>query len=195
MNFEFAQLINSNLEKFEFEQALNISETELKKIQTTEFHAILELSLINQTEDLVSWINDFYSKASQKTDIKALYFEMTEFDINTDYWDIFGFYYDTDGGLDSDLNWLCDNNADNLSFKEFNLTGLEKLQIAFANIEPKNKILKDSRDWCEQIIIIRFAELMRNAHLNAKEKKLPWASIPVYFAEHDYLDLILKSEN
>ena len=37
-------------------------------------------------------------------------------------------------------------------------------------------------------------ELMRLAHLNAKEKKLAWREIPMDFTEHGY-DFVVKSEN
>jgi hypothetical protein len=80
-----------------------------------------------------------------------------------------------------------------MTSKEFVLTGFEKLQRAFENIELDNDNLQDSRDWCEQIIIARFMELMRTAHLKSKEKNLAWASIPIYFTEHSY-DFILKSD-
>ena len=37
-------------------------------------------------------------------------------------------------------------------------------------------------------------ELMRTAHLVAKKQKLKWATVPIYFTEHDY-DIIVRSEN
>ncbi|HVW58781.1 MAG TPA: hypothetical protein VHC48_02055 [Puia sp.] len=47
--------------------------------------------------------------------------------------------------------------------------------------------------WCEQVIIARFMELMRAAHMSAKEKRMTWADVPVYFTEHAY-DFIVRSE-
>lgn len=40
-----------------------------------------------------------FAKASEEMSIKALYFEMNEFDINTDCWNIDGFAYDKMEGL------------------------------------------------------------------------------------------------
>jgi hypothetical protein len=80
-----------------------------------------------------------------------------------------------------------------MTSEEFVLTGFEKIQTAFENIEIDNDNLQNSRDWCEQIIIARFMELMRTAHLKAKEKNLSWAEIPIYFTEHSY-DFIIKSD-
>jgi hypothetical protein len=195
MNFEFAQQINPSLENLDFLKALDIAETALNKIPSTEFHSVLGLSFINQSNNLETWIDDFYHRISKKINIKALYFEMNEFDINTDSWYIDGFSYEKDGGLDlDDMEWLCDFTRDRMTSDEFTLTGFEILQSAFENIELDNDNLQDARDWCEQVIIARFMELMRTAHLQAKEKKLAWASIPVYFTEHSY-DFILKSDS
>lgn len=192
MNFDFAEQVNPELEKFAFENALSIAEISLKKIPTTEFHKVLGLSFINQLDSLVEWIDYFHQTISKSMDIKALYFEMIEFDINTEVWTIDGFAFTYDGGLE-DTEWLCDVSKDTMTSDEFVLTGFENLQDAFENIELDNDNLQDSRDWCEQIIIVRFMELMRAAHLKAQERKLSWATIPIYFTEHSY-DFTLKSE-
>jgi hypothetical protein len=195
MNFEFAQQINPLLEKLDFSKAIEIAETALNKIPPTEFHLVLGQSFISQADSLAIWVDNFHQTISKKMDIKALYFEINEFDINTDIWYIDGFSYDKDGGFDlDDMEWLCDFTRDKMTTEEFVLTGFEKLQTAFENIELDNDNLQNSRDWCEQIIIARFMELMRTAHLKAKEKNLAWATIPIYFTEHSY-DFILKSDN
>ena len=195
MNFEFAQQIYPSLENLDFSKTLNIAESALKKIPATKFHFVLGQSFINQADSLVNWIDDFCKLISRKIDIKAFYFEMNEFDINTDIWYIDGFPYDKDCGLDpDDMEWLADVTGDRMTSKKFTLTGFEKLQNAFENIEPDNENLQDTRDWSEQIIIVRFMELMRKAHLKAKEKNLSWAKIPIYFTEHSY-DFILISDN
>ena len=195
MNFAFAEQINPDLEKLDFDKAIKIAEAELKKISTTDFHSVLGQSMISQADSLVNWIDNYYKSTSKKIDIKALYFEMNEFDINTDTWYIDGFCYNKDGGLDlDDMEWLCDVTKDTMASKEFVLVGFEKLQNAFENIELNNDELQNARDWSEQIVIARFMELMRTAHLKAKEKDLLWATIPLYFTEHSY-DFILKSDN
>jgi len=195
MNFDFAQQINPSLKKLDFPKALAIAETELTKIPTTEFHAVLSHSFIKQADSLAIWVDNFHQAISKKMNIKALYFEMNEFDINTDTWYIDGFAYDKDGGLNlDDMEWLCDFTRDEMTTEEFVLTGFEKIQRAFESIQLDNDNLQNSRDWCEQIVISRFMELMRTAHLKAKEKNLAWATIPIYFTEHSY-DFILKSDN
>lgn len=197
MNVEFAEQINPELEKFNFSKAVDIAETELAKIPVTPFHGIIKNSLLHHTKELAEWIEDFYQLASGKYDIQSLYFEMVEFDINTDIWYIDGFAYDTDEGLDpDDMEWLSDFQTDSRieTRSVFKIDGYEKLQAVFETIDLNTPDLKNARDWCEQLIIARYTELMRAAHLYAKENQMSWSEIPIYFTEHAY-DFVLRSEN
>ena len=196
MNFDFAEQINPDLEQHNFDKALNIAQTELRKIPTTIFHNVLDKSLVAHAAELASWVEDFYNLATKKNKIEALYFEMNEFDINTDLWYIDSFAYSNDGGLDlDDMEWLCDFDTDSQTETDtvFKLDGYEELQDAFENVELCTDDLQNARDWCEQIIIARFMELMTTAHKIAKAKKLCWGTVPIYFTEHSY-DFILKSD-
>lgn len=200
MNFDFAEHINSDLENLDFEKAINLAEKELSEITKAEFHDIIGKAFSNPIDDLVNWIDRFYKEISKKIEIKTMYFEMNEFDINTDVWYIDGIAYKEDGGLDlEDMEWLSDCKRDVMTTKEFVLTGFEKFQALFETIEEKEENdewtdeMQDARDWCEQIIISRFMELMKNAHETAKQRKLDWGNIPIYFTEHAY-DFIVKSE-
>ena len=196
MNFEFAEQINPHLERLNFDKAINIAETELRKIPATDFHYVLDKSLIEQADDLASWVENFYVIATKKNKIEALYFEMTEFDINTDLWYIDGFAFSIDGGLHlNDMEWLCgfDTDSQTETGTVFKIDGYEKLQTAFENVELSTDDFQNARDWCEQIIIARFMELMRTAHLTAKSRNLSWATVPIYFTEHEY-DFIVKSD-
>jgi len=195
MKFEFATQINPFLEVLDFAKALEIAESSLKKIPVTDFHSILGKSLLHHTDDLTAWIDDFHKIMSKKIEVKALYFEMIEFDINFKIWDIDGFAYTVDGGLDiNDMEWLVDFTKATTTSEAFILKGYEQLQSAFADIGTTDENLKDSKDWCEQIIIARFMQLMRAAHVKAKEKNLAWAKTPIYFTEHAY-DFIVRSTN
>ena len=203
MNFEFAEKINPYLEKLDFKKALEVATAELQKLSNTDFHSILNVTLTEQAEEVADWIDEFYQKASKKEKVKALYFEMNEFDINTDMWFIDGFSYSKDGGLDlEDMDWLCDYDTDSQTAtgSVLIIEQLEKLQEAFSEIDEKEENdewtdeLQEARDWCEQIIIAKFMELMREAHLVAKRKQYTWATLPLYFTEHEY-DFVVKSEN
>jgi hypothetical protein len=201
MNFEFGAKINPELSKLDFDKAIRIGETELKKIVKSDFHEVLGKSFTNPVDDLVNWVSDFYAFVSRSLDVKVLYFEMVEFDINTDVWYINGFAYNEDGGLNPyDMEWLSDNcSSEAMTLDEFILTGFESLQSAFESVEEKQdndewtEEMQDARDWCEQIIIARFMELMTKAHEKAKQQKLGWGNIPIYFTEHGY-DFIVRSD-
>ena len=52
MNFNFAEQINPDLEKLDFEKAISFGETKLKKLPTTEFHSIIGKTLVQQADSL-----------------------------------------------------------------------------------------------------------------------------------------------
>jgi hypothetical protein len=200
MNFEYAEQINSELEVLNFGKAIKIAETELEKITITEFHKIIGKSFTNSIESLVKWIDNFHTEISKKIVIKAMYFEMNEFDINTETWYIDGIAYKQDGGLDlDDMEWLSECKKDVITSEEFVLNGFENLQNSFETIEEKKvnnewtNEMREARDWCEQIIISRYMEFIKKAHEMAKQQKLSWGKIPLYFTEHAY-DFIVKSD-
>ena len=200
MNFKYAEQINSELEVLNFGKAIKIAETELEKITITEFHKIIGKSFSNSIESLVKWIDNFHTEISKKIDIKAMYFEMNEFDINTETWYIDGISYKQDDGLDlDDMEWLSECKKDVMSNKEFVLNGYENLQKSFETIDEKKENdewtneMREARDWCEQIIISRYMEFIKKAHEMAKQQKLSWGKIPLYFTEHAY-DFIVKSD-
>ena len=194
MNFDFAEEVNPFIEKHDFAGALRIAELNLSKVEKNDFHNIIGKSINNQLDAVVEWISEFYNSASKMTKVAALYFEFTEFDINQDVWEIDGFAYDRDEGL-NDIDWFSDMTE--VAPVPFIVKGYEELQEAFyefGNLDEPSDDLILSRDWCEQIVIIRFAELMVSAHQTAKNQNLAWASIPLYFTEHGY-DFIINSIN
>lgn len=201
MNFTFAEKINPRLEVFDFEGALLIAQTELQTLPVSPFHAIIGRSLMHMTKHLANWIDDFYDGAKKRAAVCGLYFELNEFDINTDYWFIDGFAYDDCDTDPDDMDWLSDfmTDARTETGSVFYIEDYRALQSAFSEIDKKKlngdwtKEMQDARDWCEQIIIVQFMELMRNVHLLAKKQYLSWSDIPIYFTEHEY-DFIVKSE-
>lgn len=200
MNFDLVEQINDNLEKLAFDKAIAIAETALTEIPITEFHVILSTSFTNPILDLVNWIDGFYNSISKKMEVKALYFGMNEFDINTSAWYIDGVAYKKDGGLNlDDMDWLSDCKLADMTTNAFVLQGLEQLQKSFEMIEEKEENdtwtdeMQEARDWCEQLILSKYMEFIRKAHEVAKEQQLQWANLPIYCTEHEY-DFIIKSE-
>ncbi len=193
MNFEFAEFLNPELEKFNFTGALSIAETALKEIPETPFHAIIGRSFLRETDYFVKMANHFFNEASKEMDVKALYFQINGFDINPDSWYISSFAFSKDGGLNlDDMDWLCDSE---MQYEmDYEIPDFEDIQRAFKKTELKSRALMDAYDWCEQIVLIRFMEFIRTAHVKAAEKNYPWAKVPVYFTEHDY-DFVVRSVN
>lgn len=197
MNIDFALRINPSLEKLEFEKAIAIGESALKRIPETPFHAILDKSLLAQAAEVSEWVEEFFNSFNKNANIKALYFELNEFDINTDVWYIEAFAYTKDGGLNIlDMEWLTQYERTEIGADDslFQIDGLEQLQQAFETVELSDYALQNARDWCEQLVLARFMELMRAAHLNAAERDYEWANCPIYFTEHSY-DFIVRSNN
>jgi len=195
MNFNFAEQINPYLEQHDFAKAISIAETALEQIPATPFHDVLKNPLLHLAEELAHWTADFFNLAAKQHTVAALYFELNEFDINTDHWFIDCFAYSNDGGLDpDDMDWLSDYDTDSRTETEtvFKFDEYEKLQSAFAHTELKTTDLQNARDWCEQIIIARFMELIRTAHTTAAQQNLGWAKVPVYYTEHAY-DFVVRS--
>jgi len=202
MNFDFADLINPLLEQQDFIGAINLSETEMRKIPQTKYHEILEESIINPVSELALWIEDFYQSAKEKKSTETFYFEVNGFVINPDKWYIDGFAYEKDGGLNlidiAHMDWLCDNF--DVRQAPFVIKGLGRLQEVYFEESMLHEesmmedALQNASDWCEQLIVVKFLQFMCKAHLLAKEKSYECACIPIYFSVHDY-EIIIRSVN
>ncbi len=60
MNFEFPAQINPDLQQLNFDKAISIAQTELRKIPQSQFHNVLDKSLVEQADDLAYWVENFY---------------------------------------------------------------------------------------------------------------------------------------
>lgn len=193
MNFEFSEAVNPHLKRGHFAEAVRIAESSLSALPASPFHTIIGRPLLNQADRLCSWIDEFYTAVGGNHPIAALYFELTEFDINTDVWCIDGFAYTQDEGLD-DLEWLSEPSAGHTADLPFIVTGYEALQQAFEEVESDSDELQDAQDWSEQLVIIRYMELIHAAHKLAQQKELAWSRLPLYCTEHGY-DFVTMSTN
>lgn len=193
MNFEFAEEINPYLEQGNFAQAVQVAEARLLALPFSPFHAVIGKSLLSQADNLCSWIDKFYMTVAGNYPVEAFYFELTEFDINTDIWCIEGFAYPKDLGLD-DTEWLSDSSVEDTADTPFVITGYESLQHAFEEVESDSDELDNAWDWSEQLIIVRYMELVHAAHKLAQQQELRWCELPIYCTEHGY-DFITKSSN
>jgi len=202
--FECAEKIDPSLKKLDFEKVIEIAEAELRKFPNSDFQVVLDASFAHLAGDLADWIDQYYQAISKKMKVVSLYFEANEFTLNTDVWYIDGFAYAEDGGLD-DIDWLSNWESDtqNEMGSVFQITNLETLQAPYAKynknapqyVWQENDEVEEARNWCTCIIIARFMELMRKAHLVAKEKQYSWAESRIYFTGiHDF-STVVKTEN
>lgn len=201
MNFTFAEKLNPFLQNFDFSQAIELAEKQLTDIPETDFHDIIGKSLTHHANDFAEWIEEFYEKSCEGNTITCLYFELNEFDLNTDCWYIDAFAYNEDGGMNLDnMEWLSNyqTDSDSLIDSSFIFEDYETLQEAFESVEGLEEEgeftdeMNDAKDWCEQIIIARFMELIRASHILAKETEMSWANCTVYCTEHAY-DFIIQT--
>jgi len=195
MNFELADDISKLLADDKLDEAILLAEKKLKDLTSTEFTRLLGKHLLHQTDHLVNFFTDFYETTKHKLSIKAVYAEMNGFTINCDLWFLDLFAFDKVGGTD-DVDWLSDWEEGNSTIKSFPLTGYEELQQIYQdymdNQKYKDKKMQASSDVAELLIVLRLQELVKSAATKAKQKNLPWSTIPVFASAHDYYDLVYR---
>lgn len=195
MNFDLADQLNECLVENRLEKAIELAESELKKLPNSEFHKILNRNLESLAENLTYYITEFYSEAKNQFEVKAIYSEMNGFTINYDLWFIDLFAYKDLGTLD-DLDWLAEFEIS--SNKSMAILGFKDLQSVFEdymeNEKWKDNELKKACEICELIIILRLQELFKKTKLIATQKKLNWNNIPLFVTAHDY-DMVYEVKN
>ncbi|MDC8004091.1 hypothetical protein POV27_08500 [Aureisphaera galaxeae] len=192
MNFDLEDKLSEYVKKGDLDTAIEIAESELKKVSKTDFHALIGKDLLHLAPELSTFISNFYSavklryaiKFSKK--LKALYCEMNGFTINYDRWfvDIFA-YSDID---ENDYDWLAD--YDFLSKRDMTIKGFESFQKVYEDVHKYQKFdipeIEQAYDIAELIIILRLQELFRKTYKKAERKGLKWSSIPMFVTAHDY---------
>jgi hypothetical protein len=193
MDIDFLEKLNELIVQNQINKAIDIAETTLSGLPNTDFHKIIGKDLLHLKDDLKIYIDDFYNKAKDKIDVKAIYSEMNGFTINYDLWYIDMFAYKQCEGLD-DTNWLAYFNfaADLM----MSISGFEDLQTVYEdymeNEKYKDKALKKACEICEYLIILRLQELFQAVQFTAKNENLAWHAIPIFVTAHDYA-LIYKT--
>ena len=204
MNFDLADSLTKLLEEKQLDAAIEIAESELRKIPPTDFHKVIGKRLTNQSEKLKEYIIKFDESTTKILNKKksflaallnnetkrpsAYYCEMNGFTINYDRWFIDLFSFDK---LDeSDWEWLCefyDSTTNNLT-----ITGFEEIQKVYEDVHENNRFdfpnIKESYEVCELIVILRLQELFRETYRNQTDK---WSQIPMFVTAHDY-EMIYK---
>ena len=159
-------------------------EERLAQEKVERFRGLLGRTFTNEPREILSAINEFISAAGSEFDLKAVYFEMNEFDINPDRWffDFFGFDHYTDDR--DDVDWLCEWNP--VDWPEVTLTGLESVQADFAwymNEEMYNdEKFARAKDVAVLLVMAKFVALIEAALASGARAK----PIPVFATAHDF---------
>lgn len=192
MNFNLADELNGYLLDNKLELAIEVAEKKLSELPTTEFHKIIGRNLKPLVENLINYINDFYSQSEKQFEVKAIYSEMNGFTINYDLWFIDLFAYTKLGTLD-DLDWLSE--FEYSSSNSMIISGFEDLQAVYEeymeNEKWKDKALEKACEICELLIILRLQKLFKEAKIIATQRNLNWKDTPLFATAHDY-DMIYE---
>jgi hypothetical protein len=85
MNIDLATTVNELIQADDLDKAIQISEDELKKLSTTDFHKLIGWDLTPIADSFCDRINLFYNTAVKDIKkVEALYCEMNGFTINYD---------------------------------------------------------------------------------------------------------------
>ncbi len=223
MNFDLLDKLSELLQENRLERAIELAESKLNELPTTEFHKVLDKNLLHLKPNLAIYLETFNNSASNffknkpdpknigflekifgkkkkviefnpNRNLKAVYCEMNGFSINYELWYIDLFAFDFYKGNNlEDLNWLCD-----FKFKSENsltITGLEDLQTAFKNyMEDSEKNDENEKKSMEICQLIIILKLQELfKHTFIENKNKQWTEIPMLVTAHDY-DMIYKVE-
>ena len=200
MNFELADKLTELLEVKKLDEAIELAESELKKIPMTDFHKIIGKDLKHLSNNLKEFIETFDREAakvlkkkqgflksiiSSNSNVKpaAYYCEMNGFTINYDRWfiDLFSFEkYETE-----DWDWLSD--FYDMTTNSMTIKGFEELQMVFQDVHENDRFSEPNIDKayevCELLVILRLQELFRETYKGTKSE---WTKIPMFVTAHDY---------
>lgn len=200
MNFELEDKLRKLVAKNELNGAIQLAESELNKIQETDFHKMIGKDILHLANDLKVHIQNFHKSTSKilnkpkgliksvfgkPSDFRpaAYYCEMNGFTINYDRWfiDLFSFK-EIDG---DDWDWLCDFYDSTTG--DFTITGLEDIQKAFQDVHENDRFkhpnIEKAYEVCELLVILRLQELFRLTYSKMEE---PITNIPMFVTAHDY---------
>ncbi|QRY55546.1 hypothetical protein [Sphingobacterium siyangense] len=185
--YDFEEQVNQVARIGDIQKAINMVEIEFKKLEETDFHAIIGRDLLHLADDADEFLNSVYEKSKENLDgeIKAIYCEMNGFTINPELWFATGcsftFCYDLE-----DTDWLAD--YEYFYDMAMTISGLEDLQKTYEDymINEKWDIegLELANDFCALLITLRLLELFKTSFERFKDKS-DWTKIPVFVTSHE----------
>jgi hypothetical protein len=171
-------------------------ESALACMTDTVYHSVIGKDFLHHADEIASVMRDFYQQSKGKGPIKAMYYEMNGFSINTDRWYCNGFGYVKGGtlwDLTWDQEWMCDWDYET---KDITLTGMEEVQAAFASTFSKKEIalgVEIAGEIAEHLVTARFCELIKVAHDLGKQRCGDLIGLPIVSTAHEW-DTVAPSE-
>jgi len=165
---------------------ITLLEEGLRSLRRTPYHRLLGRDFLSQTEGAAAYITDFYSAASARGRVAALYFEMNGFAVNTGRWYCDGFAYGKVGDV-WELDWL--SSWDFETDSPFVLEGMGPVREAFAELygrggQPLGVQL--AGELAEHLVTARFMQLIDAAHRVARRRDRRLRGLPVLSTAHDW---------
>jgi hypothetical protein len=210
---KFEKELNEVIKIGKIDAAIQITEYELKKFPSTDFHKVINRNLLHLSKNLNDYLATFYKKSKNNIEgkrigflssflkktqessknLKAIYCEMNGFTINYDLWFLSGFAYCFCNDLEN-IDWLAD--YDYYTENIFKITGFEDIQYIYKDYMENEKWndenLEIASDLCAILITLRVQELFNITYINAKKSNEKWSKTPVFVTSHES-ELVFKS--
>jgi hypothetical protein len=191
--FRLQRAITKYVEHGKLAPAIARCERELSKHPRSQFHAAIGRSWLGQTAEAAQWLAAFLRQTAKSMPVRALYCEMTRFEINTDVWDAHALAYDFMGDP-ADLGWLVGwKTSTTKPLVLARMRDLQRLYGQHARREDGPPLGEAGpSEAASMLLTLRFMELIQAAAQRAREEgKLP-EEMPVFAAVHDS-DVVLAA--
>ncbi|QDT67384.1 hypothetical protein MalM25_02810 [Planctomycetes bacterium MalM25] len=176
--FEMMDRLEPSLRAGDLEGCEMAIETRMRSMPVTPFHAVLNLAITNDPQDVALHFDRFFKQEAVRFSIAAACTEMNGFDINPDRWYCDCFAYSAYGGHE-DYDWLSDWQSER--FDDYTIKGLEELQQVYASGALLDDNCSDASQLTSLLVVIKFQRLIERASRSMKH-----LSFPLLSTAHDF---------
>jgi hypothetical protein len=182
--FKLQNTEKENVRAARLEPAIAYCEKVLAELPATSYHAAKGQSFLGHSDEAAGWLTAFYRQESESTRIKAIYVELTRFEINTDVWDAHAFAYDFFGDP-VDAGWLCGWKSH--TERALVLDDLARVRDAYREKYHEEATPNEQKvaDVVSMLVTLRFQELIRAATAQARAAGGIPENVPVLAAVHE----------
>jgi hypothetical protein len=190
MDFDIEEVLQELLKNNQIKDGIELVEKEIReKYNDTNFTKILGLDLLQQVDELETYLEMFIGELQERISLKAIYATINGFSINYDLWYVDFFGFDFIGEMD-DSDWLADYDDENEASNPFVIKGFEVIQKVYQthheNKHWEEEHFEDAADTCDYLVILRLQELFNKVIEQGKTKGKRWTEISIFVAAHDY---------